>query len=126
MSASDASLKAAESVRGEGIRLHPAWLRLFTYVRRMRNGVIDRLVIQDRAPVFMERVHENVSLSGETPPVLSDTVAGTPSDVACRGPEWTNLIGLAARLAFCEFHRITIENGVPTVIGAVVNKEKLS
>ncbi len=108
----------------EGIRLHPAWLRLFEYVRGMGEGAIDRLVIQDRTPVFMERTWDDVDLTGENLPKFMD-VATSPSALR-HGPEWTNLIAIAGRLAYCEFHRITVENGAPVMIGAVVNKEKLA
>ncbi|MBF0170528.1 MAG: hypothetical protein HQK87_05495 [Nitrospinae bacterium] len=110
--------------RKEEARLHPAWLRLFEYVRGMGEGTLDRLVIQDRTPVFMERTWADVDLTGDDlPPFMQ--VSAAPSALR-HGPEWTNLIAIAGKLAYCEFHRIRVEGGAPVSIGAVVNKEKLA
>ncbi|MBI5815487.1 MAG: hypothetical protein HZB29_07735 [Nitrospinae bacterium] len=105
---------------------HPAWVKLFGYVQAMGNCVISRLVIQDRVPIFMEQSYEDISLSGNGHGKYSPAQPGLGSfRVMEFSPGWSKLFAIATDLVYCEFHDLKFENGAPTHIGKLVNKEKL-
>ena len=55
-------VQSNESAEGEttSVELHPAELKLLTFLRMLRFGTIQRLVIRDGLPTFAEEVTKTI------------------------------------------------------------------
>jgi hypothetical protein len=114
-----------EENKPEASVCNAGWRRLFAMAQNMDDGTISRVVIQDRAPVFMERSFSDVSLQNREFH-LNNGKSGQKSHPSGWSPEWSRLMEMARELVYCEFHDIRIADGIPVSIGRLVKKEKLA
>lgn len=105
---------------------NPAWVSFFSYVRSMGDGVISRVVIQDKTPIFMEHATEGVDLTANGNGYFPNGSADAAATLNDYSPEWSKLVKIAWDLSFCEFHDLKIKNGVPVSIGKLVSKKKFA